>query len=265
MFRQIGLDAGKGFAEGMQEAGASMAAAAGQAASAAIEAARLAVGGARGDMLAGIFEAVGIAQGGRGAVTRTTGLAGMSTVVERLLTSFQDTPQQIRDATAAERERTAARRPGESAEDFARRRAVPDAANASVLDFIGESGRSLNINTAAGAANVSAIFGVVAEIRDFVTQSLQAGVPIATVIADAKKARDQILAAAKAQGLDISIVQKFLDQMGLSNAALAAFQKTVQEADAAAKAGSETTGGGEGEGGGRGGAEAAEEKRDSRR
>ena len=103
------MAAGEGFAEGMKDSEKSMANAASRAVSKAMEAANLAAGVPKGNLLAGIFEAMGIATGrvAQQTLARTlAGLGGITTRLQELLGEAAKTAAKTRQCPGDDRRRS---------------------------------------------------------------------------------------------------------------------------------------------------------------
>jgi tape measure domain-containing protein len=208
VFYEIGIEAGRGFAEGMRDSEGSMVSAAQEAVQRAVEAAQTAAGTPRGNLIAGIFEASQIATGRAGAASLTTNVAGLTGIGARLLTAFEQTAIDVWNATVGFNEGRF-----QTAEERA---------------LVGANFKSLNWWEATGARNIQSFMEAGNQIREFISTQLQTGRDPGETFFFARRARDELLGAAAAQGLDMNIVNLMIDQLGLSEAALSDFWHQVQ-------------------------------------
>lgn len=106
------------------------------------------------------------------------------------------------------------------------------------LNRLASGPTSLNAGTTAGQENIAAIQQAVDTIRSFGQAAIEAGTPIATVVAQMRKFVDGIVAEAAARGLNTKVVLDFIDQLGLSSADLAEYQRQLLSLDIRSLAGS---------------------------
>jgi ribosomal protein L12E/L44/L45/RPP1/RPP2 len=209
VFYDIGIEAGRGFAEGMKDSEGSMVSAASEAVSAAMEAAATAAGQPQGNLIAGIFEAYQVKTGGAASITLNQGITGLVGIGQRFADQLNQMAADIWNATASG--------------DFG-------------SGLIGQNWNSLDIFTKAGAANQAAFVDAGNQIRDFIVTNLQAGMDPATVFAFARQYRDELINSAVGATGDPTTINALIEALGLSEGALNAFwQQVLAATDAAAE------------------------------
>jgi tape measure domain-containing protein len=221
VFRGIGIEVGEGFAEGLQDAESSIVSAASGAVSRAIEAARDAIGGGRGTLAAGIFEALQISSGNARHLGLITGMSDLTQGPTRFRSANESLAEDILAAAIAHFE-------GQNLGSDQRA-------------LLGQSFLSLNPFEAAGARNIAAFLEEGSRIQQFIADQLTSGADVSTTVNSAAAFREQLantLRSMRVVDTDFreDSLQSLIRSLGLADDQLAGFVNELNAAEAAAAA-----------------------------
>jgi tape measure domain-containing protein len=104
-------------------------------------------------------------------------------------------------------------------------------------DIVGEDAFSLNVSDVLGVANRSSLISALGSIQDAFTSLLRQGTPISSAVTQVGVLVDQFTALATSLGFNADAVALLVDQLGLSDAALASFATEVADLSATASGG----------------------------
>lgn len=107
----------------------------------------------------------------------------------------------------------------------------------SAREKFGGFSASFNTDNAAGQANRNAFFDGGLAIRDYTQALIDAGRPLDSAIWETQQWRDQLIAAAAAQGASSGEINEMVNQLGLSDDQLNTFANNVRAVEAATAAG----------------------------
>jgi TP901 family phage tail tape measure protein len=92
-----------------------------------------------------------------------------------------------------------------------------------------ERSKDLSTSTAAGRQNRRNVLDSLQSIRDFGTEALKSGAPVGQVVRQMKGMRDRFIAGAKSMGLNGKQLHELVKMLGLTDAQLKAFTKSVKD------------------------------------
>ena len=208
VFKDIGENIVLGLVDGIDTAAGDAAAAARSTVQAAIDAAvagmdagKAAMASAAQTLFAGLTGSDAAAIGGAGPLAATTALGAITNAVQSFNSQVASAAQTAWD--------TAMKKPGEM--------------TAADLNILGESYVSLNAADVLGAQNLQSLTGVLDSIASYGETLIGQGRPVQEVIDLVSAQVDAFYNAAVAMGFNGSQLANLIDQLGLSEEALASF------------------------------------------